>query len=384
MEPAAPGMGDPTAPPSEPIGTTRGTSARVVKRNRRNARASTGPKSPAGKAAARGNALRHGLTANPAAGVVEQPRHFEELLRQVGDALRPRDAIEAGLCHRVAVALWRLQRAALADGAISGMAVRIAPLDREEIQSWLQDIRDFWRVEVRKVTDPSRLRALRRDKLLAPGERKWEEVRSGLPQLDEFRSNDLMQSPSGISAMLALLGELVAQLSDNPRMFGQVPCEQLFWLLGDGAFMFPTDTRCFLCPDEYPRPTSTQRLIGIARKRKPGTPIPPALRNLIDAQATALLAQRRVLDDSGDRVANRRHRRAALLPDESTLNRLTRYETHSERSLIRSLETLAKLRGATVETLSASLRGVTPDGTAVEFHGERTRWQPGEPAAGER
>lgn len=354
-----------------------------VARNRLNAQASTGPRTEVGKALARRNAVRHGLTANPAAGVVEHPGRFVALQRQVDNALRPRNAIEAGLCHRIAVALWRLQRAAVADAALSGDAVRTAPTERERVQECLEGIREHWRVEVSEVTDRDRLAELRRQRLLAPGEKRWDEVRSGLRSLDDYRENDLLRSVAGIGAMLALLEELTDQLHHDPGFFGQVPCEQLSSLLGDGAYMFPTDARCFSRPDEHPHPTSIQRLIGQARKRKPGTPIPPRLMGLIQAQVTSLRAQRRLLDDSNDDIDNRRRQCAALLPDEATLNRLVRYEAHAERSLMRCLETMAKLRGATVETLSASLRGVTPDGTEVEIRGERTSWKPGEAAAGE-
>jgi hypothetical protein len=38
-----------------------------------------------------------------------------------------------------------------------------------------------------------------------------------------------------------------------------------------------------------------------------------------------------------------------------TLDRLLRYETHADRSLTRALDTLARLRGVTVETLSATV-----------------------------
>lgn len=55
------------------------TPARRCERNRANARHSAGPRSDQGRAVSRGNALRHGLCANPAAGVVEDRRAFEDL-----------------------------------------------------------------------------------------------------------------------------------------------------------------------------------------------------------------------------------------------------------------------------------------------------------------
>lgn len=52
------------------------TPAHVVERNRRNAAGSTGPRTVGGEARSRRNSLKHGLCANPAAGVVEEPERF--------------------------------------------------------------------------------------------------------------------------------------------------------------------------------------------------------------------------------------------------------------------------------------------------------------------
>lgn len=67
-------------------------------------------------------------------------------------------------------------------------------------------------------------------------------------------------------------------------------------------------------------------------------------------------------------------RTAALLPDAATLDRLIRYESHADRSLHRALETLAKLRGATI---AAKMTGQTEDGADYEIRGERTQWKQG-------
>src|SRR5215207_603780 len=96
------------------------TQTTLIARNRRNAVASTGPRTPAGKALSRRNAVRHGLTANPAAGVVEDPRVFERLLAGVAGRLQPADPIEAALVHRIATAIWRQQRAVTAETALAG------------------------------------------------------------------------------------------------------------------------------------------------------------------------------------------------------------------------------------------------------------------------
>jgi len=56
--------------------------------------------------------------------------------------------------------------------------------------------------------------------------------------------------------------------------------------------------------------------------------------------------------------SNRQHRylaAAALLPDAVALDRLLRYETHADKTLARALDTLARLRGVTVERLSTTV-----------------------------
>ena len=47
------------------------TSFRQIEANRRNARQSTGPKTPGGKQRSRRNAMRHGLTAETVIGALE-------------------------------------------------------------------------------------------------------------------------------------------------------------------------------------------------------------------------------------------------------------------------------------------------------------------------
>ena len=86
---------------------------RQIAANRRNARRSTGPKSAAGKAASSANALRHGLSA--ARTVVlpdEDGEAYERLKQGVIADLDPAGALQTALAQRIAVLLWRLDRAA--------------------------------------------------------------------------------------------------------------------------------------------------------------------------------------------------------------------------------------------------------------------------------
>ena len=96
----------------------------------------------------------------------------------------------------------------------------------------------------------------------------------------------------------------------------------------------------------------------------------------MQVRLAALHTQRRLADDPYIIQQDENKQIATLLPDAATMDRLIRYETHADRSLHRSLEMLAKMRGATVESIAASITGPGPAGTTVEIHGQRTQWQP--------
>jgi hypothetical protein len=88
------------------------TSTAQIAANRRNARRSTGPKSAAGKAASRGNALRHGLTAAAITIFDEEYAEFDRFGAGLRAALAPADDYETMLAERIAAYAWRLNRSA--------------------------------------------------------------------------------------------------------------------------------------------------------------------------------------------------------------------------------------------------------------------------------
>ncbi len=86
---------------------------RQTEANRQNCRLSTGPRTEAGKAASSANALSHGLTAASTVVLPEEDADAFERLRQgvIAD-LDPAGVLQEALAQRVAVLLWRLDRAA--------------------------------------------------------------------------------------------------------------------------------------------------------------------------------------------------------------------------------------------------------------------------------
>ncbi len=87
--------------------------------NRRNARRSTGPRTPEGKERVKWNALKHGLLAKsvvvPNRHGLENRSQFESLLTHLHDELKPVGILEEMLVEKIAVAYWRLRRALRAE-----------------------------------------------------------------------------------------------------------------------------------------------------------------------------------------------------------------------------------------------------------------------------
>jgi len=79
--------------------------------NRQNARKSTGPRTPHGKANARQNSLKHGLTARQDVITAEDQAQFDQYRDQILDELNPLTRMESMLANRIVGLSWRLKRA---------------------------------------------------------------------------------------------------------------------------------------------------------------------------------------------------------------------------------------------------------------------------------
>lgn len=90
-------------------------SERRIAANQANAAKSTGPRTETGKAAARMNALKHGLTAAAVVLPTESATEFEAFRAAMVDRLAPADEIEAVLVERIVLTAWRLKRTAVAE-----------------------------------------------------------------------------------------------------------------------------------------------------------------------------------------------------------------------------------------------------------------------------
>jgi hypothetical protein len=98
--------------------------------NRANARNSTGPTTPEGRAAVRFNGLRHGLRAETAVLPCEDPAEFERFKQEFEAEFQPIGPRERLLVAEIILAGWRLQRASIYDAAISSRLFRSASRNR--------------------------------------------------------------------------------------------------------------------------------------------------------------------------------------------------------------------------------------------------------------
>ena len=87
------------------------SSLRQIAANRRNALKSTGPITAEGKERSRGNALRHGLTAETVIAALEDADDYQAFEAAVIADYDAETAVERELVLRLASILWRLRRA---------------------------------------------------------------------------------------------------------------------------------------------------------------------------------------------------------------------------------------------------------------------------------
>ena len=87
------------------------SSLRQIAANRRNALKSTGPITAEGKERSRGNAVRHGLTAETVIATLEDQEDYQAFEAAVIADYDSETAVERELVLRLASVLWRLRRA---------------------------------------------------------------------------------------------------------------------------------------------------------------------------------------------------------------------------------------------------------------------------------
>ena len=95
--------------------------------NRRNAQKSTGPRTAAGKAISKLNALKHGVLAQSVVvrghQIKESPHEFKKLCQEFYTSLSPVGPLEEMLVDQIIQAAWRLRRARTAESGEIALSV---------------------------------------------------------------------------------------------------------------------------------------------------------------------------------------------------------------------------------------------------------------------
>jgi hypothetical protein len=286
------------------------TSAKQIASNRRNATKSTGPTSPAGKAAVARNAVKHGLSAEHIVVVepLERREDWERHYAAIMEDLAPQGAVEAVLAERIAILAWRLQRSVKLETAM----VRTS---QETVEDDLHDHRRRFGEGGFGETHPDDLRDnLRR---ATTAQRALSTVAS---------RPDNAPAPAGeVSAVLCLAVDL-AQVSEDLPLPG---------IADDSDLGSPAD-----CAGVT---VGQLRDCLDAVARAAGLPVPELLERL-RARVRLGLAQARWRAEDSEREVRQERRRRMLPLGELRHDALLRYETTLERSLFRSLHELERLQ----------------------------------------
>ena len=131
------------------------TSEKQIKANRRNARKSTGPKTPEGKAIVRFNALKHGLRSENALLLPgEDGSALGQLREHICADLMPMGELENLLVDQVVACIWKLRRLNLIeDGVLAWQYYGIQAERRErEARSYEKSGLDFLMGDI-EITD---------------------------------------------------------------------------------------------------------------------------------------------------------------------------------------------------------------------------------------
>jgi len=91
------------------------TTEKQIQANRENAKKSTGPKTPEGKANSRCNALKHGLRGEKLLMPEDMPEDYQDLKDGIDEEYQPQTASEEFQAGRIAMLTWRLDRASRID-----------------------------------------------------------------------------------------------------------------------------------------------------------------------------------------------------------------------------------------------------------------------------
>jgi hypothetical protein len=309
------------------------TTKRQAETNRRNAALSTGPRSTGGKARVAQNAVKHGAFSTlPVIPGVERPEDWQAHRDGILQSLAPVGALETRLAERVALLLWRLDRVARYETAVTTIALDEAgeePHQPDAVVAALKADRDPIKVaENELVRDRGYLSDL------------------GVSMECGRRFSELAENET-------LPYEFVSYLLENAH--NELPEDNRCPWIEDDAFFralgIPEDQISDDMPWTVGLVRKSMQLIAKYGRMKVETLTALAVRGIADRHAELskrieeTAAKLEVLyEQQSIRVGRKKSR--SILPGIEVENRILRYENHLSRQLYQALHELERIRAS--------------------------------------
>jgi hypothetical protein len=302
------------------------TTQAQLQANRKNALASTGPRTPAGKAVVAGNALRNGLRTEAPVVPGERVEDWEAHRAGIVGSLAPVGALEEELAGRVPLCLWRLRR-------VTGYETRVTAVGLDEVPDLVRDSMEF-----DELSDTEE--ALKRKRnAVAIGER------SGrlLAQLSALAHDARVGGGDAYYALADVIGALPR--GQRLDMWGEsflvklgVPREALeepYRWNGWTAGMVRRGVEILARLSK----TDPARLLAVALAgRRRHQDVGKAKVKKLSRAAKELRGRVRAQED--------RMRQRLVLPPADVLDKVMRYEAHLNRQMLQALHELQRLQAA--------------------------------------
>lgn len=284
---------------------------KAITANRRNAQRSTGPKTADGKAVTSLNALKHGLRSSSlAVPVLEDADNWEAHLTQTLKALVPVGYLEMVLAERAASILWRLGRAVRYESLV--IAASMENAEDERASGDLDRPPDL--KDLQKKVDQAEINAEAFSHLMEAKDSSKVEARAAWGIVTEG-----------------------ARVSEVELWEGQE----------EGS---PSILDLSGIPDEVEVDEWTGWTAGYLRKvlgqvaEKAGLSRVELVENMKAGLQEDLQAAKETLEKAFRSLET--WRKTHLLPDEGTLDKVSKYESTLERSLFRTLHELERIQAA--------------------------------------
>jgi hypothetical protein len=308
--------------------------------NGRNALQSTGPKTKAGKARSAQNALCHGLRSALPVLPGERPEDWEAHRAGILQSLGAVGALETELAGRVAVCLWRLRRVATYETVVTAVGL-------EEVG---EDLRKRDRDKI-VLSDEKKPDTLRLAEVEAEISKKrevvdmWVGTLRLLQRLPKLSDDKPVDGDDAYGVFVDVVNEVPEDIEDAPDV-------------EDDAFPASLGVPADYRDEGYAWPGWTAGMVKNGMAKMARAAKLPAERLLARAverrcetqaknQAEVTKLEREARELRRRIKAEEDHlRRRRMLPDDHSLDKITRYEAHLSRQMLQALHTLERLQAA--------------------------------------